>query len=126
MDDFCTTPTPQQVDRYRERIMAHVRRHPELFREEFATWLEENLHVYRGFSGEAWKVRGCGRTHYSARTIVEVLRHNSMLREATGQWKLNNNYAADLSRLFMLDNPTCAGMFETRLQPGKAGRVRAA
>ena len=95
-----------------------VRARPELFRSGFAAWLADNLHVWRAFEREADRIWSRGRRHYSARTIVEVLRHESALAEVGGEWKINGNVVPDLARLYGLAHPDRSGMFETRVMPG--------
>lgn len=87
------------------------------FREDFHQWLTANYHVWLRFRQEADRVRAAGWAHYSARTIIEVLRHESNLREASGRWKLNDWYTPDLSRLYMALDRGAAGFFETRSRP---------
>lgn len=84
------------------------------FRKGFLSWLADNLHVWSAFRREADKVWSRGRRHYSARTIGEVLRHESFLAERCGEWKLNNIHFPDLARLYLLTYPNRAGFFETR------------
>ena len=89
------------------------------FRADFMSWLSSNWHVWLAFEAEADKVWERGRRHYSARTIYEVLRHESALRQdAPGEeWKLNNNQVPDLARLYTLMHPDRADFFETRVGP---------
>lgn len=94
-----------------------LQQHAGQFRQEFPAWLEENGHVWTRFHVEADKVRA-RRSHYSARTIIEFLRHESSLCEATDEdFKLNNNHAPDLARLYLLLNPDAEGFFTTRVLP---------
>ncbi|NBT69090.1 MAG: hypothetical protein EBT78_15160 [Betaproteobacteria bacterium] len=85
------------------------------FSAEFLEWLPENHHIWMAFEAEALKVLRKGFKHYSARVIVEVLRHHSALAENpdTG-WKINNNIIPYLGRLFALINPAHASFFEFR------------
>lgn len=83
------------------------------FRGDFPAWLEENGHVWRRFALEADKVRA-RRKHYSARTIVEVLRHESALSDSDAHFKLNDHNTPDLARLYMLTHDA-DGFFETRV-----------
>lgn len=87
---------------------------PAAFRPGFLVWLASNLHIWTAFRREADKVWSRGRRHYSARTIGEVLRHESFLSEKFGEWKLNNIRFPDLARLYLLTYPNRAGFFETR------------
>lgn len=87
---------------------------PENYRPGFGAWLRENMHVWRRFEEEALKVWHRGRRHYSAYTIMYVLRHESALADSGQPWKLNNDAIPDLSRLFGARHPACRDMFERR------------
>jgi hypothetical protein len=102
-----------------------ARQHAEHFTPEFLAYLPENLHVYDAFEREALRVVARGFKHYSARTIIEVLRHNSALAERGGPWKLNDWHTPYLARLFALMRPPFAGLFEFRATKA-VGRGRAA
>jgi hypothetical protein len=86
----------------------------EQFTTEFMDWLPNNLHVWDAFVEEAMKIRRRGYKHYSARTIVHVLRHHSAISEKGSEWKINNNHSPYLARLFDLMVPSFAGMWEYR------------
>lgn len=88
-------------------------RHAELFRKDFISWLRDNRHVYREFERRAIQVAGF-RDHYGARTIIEVMRHETAIRQLGDEYKLNDHYTPDLARLFSLCNPSHAGLFEFR------------
>ena len=81
--------------------------------DEFDKWLIENNHIWRAFENEALKVVRAGYEHYSARTIIEVLRHHSALREKDGTWKINDHITPWLARHFLSTYPTLQ-IFETR------------
>jgi hypothetical protein len=89
-------------------------KHTDIFPNEFAQWLYDNAHVFEAFSQEAQKIINRGFKHYSARTIIHVLRHHSAIAEADGEWKINNNHSPYLARLFDLYYPHYAGLFEYR------------
>ena len=88
--------------------------HAERFTDDFKAYLPENLHVWDAFERETLKVVARGFKHYSARTIVEVLRHHSALTEAAGAWKLNDWRTPYLARLFALMHPAHEHLFEFR------------
>lgn len=89
--------------------------HKEQFSDEFLRWIPENAHIWIAFEQEAFKVVKAGFKHYSARTIVHVLRHHSALSEqGDGGWKINNNISPYLARLFAILNPNLANLFEYR------------
>lgn len=81
---------------------------------DFDLWLEDNQHIWEAFEKQALLVSERGFKHYSARTIVHVLRHHSALTETSGEWKINNNVSPYLARKFMQKYPQFKGFFETR------------
>lgn len=93
-------------------VLAH--RNAEMFTPEFLAYLPPNRHVWVAFEREALRVVARCFQHYSARTIIEVLRHNSALAEASGPWKLNDWHTPYLARLFALAHPDHAALFEFR------------
>lgn len=95
-------------------VLEVARRHQFQFTQEFLEYLPENLHVWEAFEREALLVARKGFKHYSARTIIHVLRHHSALTEKGGEWKLNNNISPYLARLFALVHPGHAHLFEFR------------
>lgn len=82
------------------------------YRPGFYHWLLHNYEIWKRFVAEADKLRALGRPHYSARTIIEYLRHETMLRDGT-EYKVNNNAAPSLARLYMAVRG-CPGFFELR------------
>lgn len=104
-----------QLDLLTPPPLAAVAAHPQYFTDDFAEWLPDNLHVFNAFEAEALKVIRRGFKHYSARTIVHVLRHHSAVQETAGDgWKINNNHSPYLARLFDLLHPAHAGLWEYR------------
>jgi hypothetical protein len=88
-------------------------RHSEQFRPDFISWLRENGHVFSEVERRALQVASY-RNHYSMRTIFETVRHDTVIGELRGEWKINNNAAPDCARLFALLHPKHAGLFEFR------------
>lgn len=99
-------------------LLELVRQDRQNFLPTFAAWLAENTHVWRAFEREADKVWARGRRHYSARTILEHLRHETALSDSRIEFKLNNNVAPDMARLYRLRYPARADLFEIRRMPG--------
>jgi hypothetical protein len=91
-----------------------IENNKEEFPNDFLEWIPNNLHVFDAFVTEAIKVRNKGFKHYSARTIIHVLRHHSAIAETGSEWKINNNHSPYLARLFDLVYPDKAGLFEYR------------
>lgn len=102
------------VDLLTPRPVFMAQMNTELFTLEFLLRLASNLKVYEAFEREALRVVAKGRTHYSARTIIEVLRHNSALSDVDAEWKLNDHATPFYARLFGLCNPEHADLFELR------------
>lgn len=94
-------------------IAVEPRFHPFL-KVGFLEWLAVNEHIYEAFESEALRLIAVGRVHYSARTIVEVLVHHSMLREQGGEFKIGNDKAPDLARLFVIQHPQHLRFWEYR------------
>ncbi len=100
---------------YRE-VCQVIRKNADQFREGFYDWMTIfNFQIYQQFEEYADQTRKAGFDHYSARTILEVMRHRTNIREiGNGQWKLNNNLTPDFARLYMLLHPEQDGFFELR------------
>lgn len=96
-----------------------------LFTPDFAEWLQDNWHVWEAFERHANRVWSRGRRHYSARTIIEVMRHESAVADNGPEYRLNNNAAPNLARLYMLLYPQAHGFFEVRTQEGSERAVAA-
>ena len=84
------------------------------FKPKFLRWLETNEHIYREFERQALALIARGRAHYSARTIVEVMVHESILREDMGPYKIGNDHAPDLARVFAITHPEHRMFWEYR------------
>lgn len=95
-------------------IVTLVQSNPDHFSDSFGEWIEENRHIWKAFEREALEIFNRGQKHYSARTIVEFLRHHSAIRERGGMWKINNDSVPYLARLFVLLYPEANQLFEFR------------
>lgn len=111
--DFDAQRPPATSDPDKPTILDVIRCKRDLFRADFPAWLADNFHIWKAFEREADKVWARGRTRYSGRTIIEVLRHESALRERESEWKLNDWWTPDLCRLYMLMWPE-RKLFELR------------
>jgi hypothetical protein len=107
----------QQPTLFASRPLVVAQLNAEQFTADFMAYLPDNLHVYAAFEREALRVAERGFKHYSARTIIEVLRHTSALAESGGPWKLNDHFTPGLARLFVLCHPSHAKLFEFRKTP---------
>lgn len=115
---FAQKPQAQHptVDEQKTTAMTFVKTRPELFRADFLEWLDKNFAVWLAFRKEADRVWRLGRRHYSARTILHWMRHETMIREAPNRedFKINNNWSPDLGRLYVCYYPGRANFFERR------------
>ena len=110
-------------------LLAIVDLNADEFPPDFKAWLTENWHLWVRFETEAsrvWLRRVTAEfpkkiPHYSARTILEVLRHESAVSDAGEPWKINDHATPDLARLYMLFHPQRAGFFELRVRKVKRG-----
>ena len=66
----------------------------------FFFWLQDNQHIWKAFEQRALEMAQV-RSHYSARTIIEVLRWNSDLADKDVTFKINDHSIPGLSRLWM-------------------------
>lgn len=87
------------------QYLAAAALNPDRYRGDFYGWLHDNSHIMLAFETEAERVWARGRRHYSARTIVEYLRHETLLAETSGEWKINDWWTPDMARLFVALHP---------------------
>lgn len=81
----------------------------------FRAFLDEHPEFYRRFEREALRIHARGFKHYSAYTIVHVMRHETALQMGPDHvWKINNNLVPTLVRDFLDDHPELEGFLETR------------
>lgn len=97
-------------------ILEKAKLHAHLFRPKFMPWLKDNLNVYITFENRALYKWREGREHYSARTIFEIMRFESSIKD-NSEYRLNDHYSPDCARLFMLLHPECGEFFELRGRP---------
>jgi hypothetical protein len=85
------------------------------FRPGFLAWLEMNEAIYRQFEQQTKDLIGAGWTHFSARTILEEIRHYTRHRER-GQcsFKINDHHSTDLGRVFAINHPAYLNFWEYR------------
>jgi len=98
-----------------EQARATVLFYDKHFHHDFYKWLNANFPIFSHFEISAIQTYQAGFKHYSARTIVEVMRHRSNIREiGDGNWKLNNNRTPDMAKLYLLLHPEHSDFFELR------------
>ena len=77
-------------------------------------YILKSLEVFEAFVAEAHRVVSSGKTHYSARTITEYLRHNTAVTDSEAVFKINNHLIPKMARLSMQLFPLLNGLFEVR------------
>jgi hypothetical protein len=94
---------------------AIIDKEPHLFRPGFRSWLNvSGWAIYTAFEYEALRVAR-RREHWAANTIVEWMRHETMLRdEADAEFKISDQWTSSMARLFARLNPAHAEFFEYR------------
>jgi hypothetical protein len=96
-----------------QKFIAFIEKHPHFFKKE-KEWFIKNWHIVTAFEAVANRLIGLGRSHYSARTIVEVLVHQSNVKEIDGEFKIGNDNAPDLARAFVVMHPQHVNFWEYR------------
>lgn len=71
-------------------------------------------HICDAFERMAMQMVGLKYKHYSARTIIHVMRHHSDLHDGTSAFKINDHISPVLSRWFLDNHPELPGFFELR------------
>jgi hypothetical protein len=81
---------------------SYMLKHQDEYPEGFFHWLTQNQHIWKAFNNKALMMATYGkRKRYSARTIIEVMRWDSDLREKNKLFKISNNMVPGLARLWM-------------------------
>lgn len=87
-----------------------ILRFPRQFRDGFDNWLWDNVAIQRAFEKEALAVVAAGRTHYSPYTIIEYIRHWTLLSDANSGFKIDQNWGSSMARLFVHKHPQHADL----------------
>lgn len=106
----------------RQAIIALVIEEHGDFREEFYAYMDQrpNQALFNEFVALSIERRKTHR-HYSSKAVFEHLRWNQhQVQDAGTQFKINNNYTADLARLSMRLFPELEEFFNTRIRARKA------
>ena len=105
-----------QEDLFRHPAVQLVLANKENFPDDFSVWLKNNIHVWLAFCRQADKIIARGYKHYSARTIIEYMRHHRAITQIDPEtdWKLNDHHTPYLARLFGLSYPEHRKIFEFR------------
>lgn len=82
--------------------------------EKFNESHAKNPEIYELFKKYTFEVMGKGFKNFGAHTILHRIRWYSDVESNGEEFKINNNYSAYYSRLFMKDFPEHEGFFRTR------------
>jgi hypothetical protein len=76
-------------------------------------WHNENPHVYELFERFTFEAINSGHTKLSAWLIINRVRWETDIVTTGREFKINNDYIAFYSRLFMANHPEYEGFFRT-------------
>jgi hypothetical protein len=74
----------------------------------------EGQDIFEAFERQANRAWEAGHRHYGAQRIVEWLRHETAMKDPTSIFKIDNDSAAGLARLYGSKYPNRADFFEKR------------
>lgn len=83
-----------------------------IFPNGYENWIVKNHHIWVSFEEETFKLVSLGHRRVSALTTIGFLRHQSMLREYDSKFKISNNHAPYMSRIFTGLHPEHKYLFE--------------
>jgi hypothetical protein len=96
------------------RVVEGLERYPKQKLRRFLDFHKSNKEVYSRFKELAFEMREAGRTKFSARTIVEILRWNHNLKTSGKDFKISNEYSPLYARLFIHQFPEFKNFFDFR------------
>lgn len=109
----------QGKDAQLQALLAVMRANPESgFTVGFAGWLANNMPLFCRCAFEAAQIAK-RVDHYSMRTIIEYVRHQTHISDSSIDFKVNNNSAPDMARLCMAAFPELDGLFAVRATPAR-------
>lgn len=81
---------------------------------KFIDYIQNNLNVWLEFEKMALNLIDKGHDHYSARTIVHVLRYQTHVGEFKSKYKINDHVSPMFARIFILIHPEHEGFFKIK------------
>lgn len=83
------------------QLMLDIKDDRDKYPDKFFHWLQFNEHVWKEFENKALTMAKY-RKRFSARTIVEVMRWNNIIKQkGEPTFKLNDHYTPGMARLWM-------------------------
>ena len=83
-------------------------------REKFEEYHKRNPEVYELFRKYTIRAIQSGYKHFGSQMIIEKIRWHSGVVKGDHDFKINNDFAAFYSRMFVLEYPSYADYFRTR------------
>lgn len=81
---------------------------------KFAEYHKENPHIYNQFRYYTLRAIESGYKNFGAQMIIERIRWQTGVVSKNSDFKINNDYAAFYSRMFMAEYPSYSSYFRTR------------
>lgn len=82
--------------------------------EKFPQYHKDNPHIYEKFKETTLEAISIGHKRFSAEFIFNIIRWKTPVAAKGDTFKINNNFKAFYSRMFMNEHPQYKGYFETR------------
>ena len=86
---------------------------------QFQQYNKKNPYIYELFKKYAFETISKSFSNFGAHTIIHRIRWYTEVESAGDAFKINNNYSAYYSRLFMEEFPQHNGFFRTRKVKGE-------
>jgi hypothetical protein len=81
---------------------------------ENAAFDKANPGIYSAVRRMALDYIAQGHKHWSVDAIMQILRHETGMKDGSGSFKINNHHRGYLARRFLAEFPQHEGFFETR------------
>lgn len=114
---------PQSELNRKHTALTFIEAAPMFFRPGFREWLDKNYSVWLAFEREAILAWNMGRRNYGANTIIEFLRHHTLITEKDSDFKICDMWTSSIARLFAMMHADKETLFAFRER--KNGVVRA-
>jgi hypothetical protein len=89
---------------------------PEPIQDRFERWIGRHPEIWGYFQRFACELRDAGATRIGAKLIAERIRYEMLVSRPDPEepFKINNNFTSRLARRLIEQDPSYAGLFETR------------
>lgn len=83
---------------------------------DFKKFHAKNPHVYNEFKALAFEMKATGRTKYSSKMIINVLRWRMDMKSKGDVFKINDKFQSIYARMFVYNHPEFMTFFEFRVR----------